>query len=94
VAADPGRFGGSTAARLFQRVLAGGAAAAGFERWGLVRGARADLLVLDPSAAGLAGVPDAQRLDAWLFATDAPAIAQTWVAGRPVHRCRAPADPG
>ena len=91
VAADPARFDGSTAARLFERVLAGGAAAAGFERWGLVPGARADLLVLDPSAAGLAGVPPAQRLDAWVFATDAPALTQTWVAGRQVLRSRAPA---
>jgi formimidoylglutamate deiminase len=85
VAADPDRFDGSTAARLFELVLAGGAAAAGFERWGLVSGARADLLVLDAYAAGMAGVPDAQRLDAWVFATDAPAMLQTWVAGRRVH---------
>jgi formimidoylglutamate deiminase len=85
VAADPARHGGSTAARLFERGLAGGAAAAGFERWGLQVGARADLLVLDTGAAGIAGVPAPDRLDAWVFATDAPAIAQSWVAGRRVR---------
>ena len=85
VAADPARYGGSTAARLFERCLAGGAAAAGFARWGLQVGARADLLVLDTTTPGLADVPAPERLDAWVFATDAPAIAQTWVSGRRVR---------
>jgi formimidoylglutamate deiminase len=85
VAADPAQYGGSTAARLFERCLAGGAAAAGFARWGLQAGARADLLVLDAGAPGLADLPAAERLDAWVFATDAPAVAQTWVAGRRVR---------
>jgi formimidoylglutamate deiminase len=88
VAADPAHGEGATAARLFDRVLAGGAAAAGFQRWGLVAGARADLLVLDCDTPGLAGLPPSHRLDGWVFATDGPAIAQTWVAGR-----RVPAAP-
>ncbi|OYV01905.1 MAG: formimidoylglutamate deiminase [Burkholderiales bacterium PBB5] len=82
VAAAPELGLDSTAARLFNRCLAGGAAAAGFGRWGLSAGARADLLVLDPAASGLAGVPPAQALDALVFATDAPAFAQVWVAGQ------------
>jgi len=85
VAADPARHGGSTAARLFEAGLAGGAAAAGLPSAGLRAGARADLLVLDAQAPGLESVPAADRLDAWVFATDAPAIAQTWVAGRRVR---------
>ena len=89
VGADPARYEGSTAARLFEACLAGGGRAAGFARWGLAPGAPADLLVLDTAAAGLQGVPDAHRLDAWVFATDAataaPAIAETWVAGRRVR---------
>lgn len=72
----------ATAARLFNRLLAGSAAAAGFSNWGLVAGARADLLVLDPSADGLAGVPASHALDALVFATDAPAFREVWVAGR------------
>ena len=84
VAAQPERGHPSTAARLFGRVLAGGAAAAGFSAWGLVAGARADLLVIDPRAPGLLGVPGSHRLDALVFASDAPAINDVWVAGRQV----------
>ncbi|MDE2612173.1 MAG: formimidoylglutamate deiminase [Burkholderiales bacterium] len=82
VGADPARFEGSTGARLFDACRAGGAAAAGFTRWGFVAGARADLLVLDTQAASLDGVDLTEVLDAWIFATDALCIAQTWVAGR------------
>jgi formimidoylglutamate deiminase len=82
VAAAPEQGQASTAARLFDQHLAGGAAAAGLRHWGLVRGARADLLVLDPQAPGLRGVPLSHALDALVFATDAPAFSQVWVAGR------------
>jgi formimidoylglutamate deiminase len=84
VAAWPGHFGGATAACLFERVLAGGAAAAGFARWGLTRGARADLLVLDSAAGGVLGVPASHRLDALVFATSGPPWREVWVAGRRV----------
>lgn len=73
----------STAARLVD-ALSGQASAAGFERWGLRKGARADALVIDVNAAGLSGVPAAQRLDALLFATDAPSFREVYVAGRRV----------
>ncbi len=82
VAARPDLGIDATAARLFGRTLAGGAAAAGFERWGLIEGARADLLVLDNGAHGLAGVPATHTLDALVFATGAPAVCETWVAGQ------------
>ena len=85
VSADPACHEGSSAARLFERVLAGGAAAAGLGDWGLQRGARADLIVLDPQAPGLDRAPPPQALDAWVFATDAPCLLQTWVAGRRVR---------
>ena len=54
VAAAPAMGVNATAARLFERTLAGGAAAAGFGLWGLVAGARADLLVVDGQAHGAA----------------------------------------
>lgn len=85
VAAQPERAGpgqDATAAVLLQRALGGGGAAAGFHEWGLTVGARADLLVLDPQAPGLLGVPGSHQLDALLFATDAPAFQQVWVGGR------------
>lgn len=81
VAALPGAQP-ATAARLFDRLLAGGAAAAGFERWGLQVGARADLLVVDTDEPALAGVPGDHLLDALVFAAPARPFAQVLVAGR------------
>lgn len=82
VSALPALYEGATAGRLFDRALAGGAAAAGLPAWGLVRGARADLLVLDLQSPGLLGVPATHALDALVFATGAPALREVWVAGR------------
>jgi formimidoylglutamate deiminase len=79
----------STAARLFERVLAGGTAAAGLGAAGLRVGARADLLVLDSAEPALSGVPDSYLLDALVFAAPAKPVQQTWVAGR---RCTVPAE--
>ncbi len=72
----------ATAARLFERLRAGGAAAAGLPRWGLQAGARADLLVLDRSDPALAGVPAGHWLDALVFAAPSRPFAATLVAGR------------
>ena len=72
----------ATAARLFDRMLAGSGASAGMKRWGLVPGARADLLVVDTEAAGVLGAPPSHTLDALVFATDAPAVRDVYVAGR------------
>jgi formimidoylglutamate deiminase len=72
----------STAARLFERVSAGGAAAAGFARWGLEVGARADLLVIDPREAALGGLPADHLLDGVVFAAPARPFARVMVAGR------------
>jgi formimidoylglutamate deiminase len=82
----------STAARLFERVLAGGAAAAGLGAAGLRTGARADLLVLDEADPALVGVPASHRLDAWVFAAPQRAIRQAWVAGRCRFDTRSPPD--
>ena len=80
------------AATLFERLQAGGAAAAGLGPWGLQAGARADLLVLDARAPGLLGVPPTHALDALIFGTDAPAFRETWVAGRRVRAAPQTAD--
>ena len=72
----------STAARLFGRVLDGGAAAAGHACWGLVVGARADLLVLDLDEPALLGVEPARRLDALVFASAARPFRDVLVGGR------------
>jgi formimidoylglutamate deiminase len=80
VAATPAQP--ATAARLFDAALAGGATAAGFARWGLVPGARADLLLPDPADPVVAGLPPAQLLDATVFSGPARPFARTMVAGR------------
>jgi formimidoylglutamate deiminase len=86
VAAAPTSGEPSSAHRLFSRMLAGGAAAAGFQRWGLSPGARADLLVLDPGDDALLGLPAAHALDALVFSSPGQAIRDVFVAGRQVVR--------
>jgi formimidoylglutamate deiminase len=84
VAAAPQLGEPSTAARLFNAALAGGGRSAGQALWGLVKGARADALVLDPQAPGLLGVPATHLLDAWVFASDAAQPQAVYVAGQRV----------
>lgn len=84
VLADPAGQQPSTAARLFNAVQRGGAAAAGWASHGLRVGARADLLVLDTAAPGLAGVPQACLLDALVFAAEGGVFSQVWVSGQQV----------
>lgn len=74
----------ATAARLFERMLQGGAAAAGLPLWGLQAGARADLLVIDLEEPALLGVPPERLLDALVFADPVRPFAQVIVAGRRV----------
>ena len=76
VAAVPGAEP-STAARLFQAALAGGAAAAGWPKTGLHVGARADLLLLQPD-----GKAPGHALDRLIFAPRALPFLRTMVAGR------------
>lgn len=80
VSADPGREPAS-AARLFGRTLTGGAAAAGFGRWGFEPGARADLLVLDGADGVFGGLPPTHRLDALVFGAPARPFARVMVSG-------------
>ena len=81
VAADPEREP-STAARLVERVRSGGGAAAGLASWGLERGARADLLVADPDADALLGIPDDHTLDALVCSAGEGCWRDVMVAGR------------
>ena len=82
VAAAPGAGEPSTAARLFERMLAGGAAAAGLGLTGLQRGARADLLVVDGDDPALAGHDDEHLLDTLVFSSPTRPFARVMVAGR------------
>ncbi|HLL17536.1 MAG TPA: formimidoylglutamate deiminase [Rubrivivax sp.] len=71
-----------TAARLFQRMLEGGGKAAGFKRWGLEVGARADLLEVNVDDPALCGLPPSHLLDGVVFAAAARPFARVMVAGR------------
>jgi formimidoylglutamate deiminase len=82
VAAAPESGEPSTAARLFERVLAGGAAAAGFTARGLQPGARADLLVLDDTDPALVDVDSDHLLDTLVFSSPVRPFARVMVAGR------------
>jgi formimidoylglutamate deiminase len=73
---------GATATRLFERMRQGGAAAAGRRAWGLQRGARADLLVVDTGDAALRGLPPTHWLDGLVFAAPQHPFSRVMVAGR------------
>ncbi|WP_342618083.1 formimidoylglutamate deiminase [Rhodoferax sp. GW822-FHT02A01] len=84
VAASPATGQSATAGRLLEAALSAGGQAAGQKRWGLQNGARADMLVLNPRASGLLGIPSSHTLDAYVFACDTPAIDAVYVAGQQV----------
>jgi formimidoylglutamate deiminase len=65
-----------------QRELAASAGAAGSKRWGLVTGARADLLVVDLGDPSLLGVPASHLLDALVFSSPGRPWRDVMVAGR------------
>ncbi len=76
----------ATAERLFSQVLEGGRRAAGFARWGLEPGARADLLVPNGQDEALIGLPAAHLLDGLVFAAPTRPFARVMVAGQWVKR--------
>jgi formimidoylglutamate deiminase len=84
IAAAPAQGQPSTAARLFQAALTGGAAAAGLPAWGFTPGERADLLVLDPHDDALLGLPLERTLDGLVFSSPGAAIREVYVAGERV----------
>ena len=86
ISAAPEHNQPSTAQRLWQRFLDGGARAAGMQTWGLQTGARADAVVLDVRSSPLLGVPADRYLDAWTFSSPTPPCADVMVGGRWVIR--------
>ncbi len=84
VAASPSTGQSATATRLFEAAISAGGRAAGQKDWGLTVGARADMLVLNPNASGLLGIPSSHVLDAYVFGCDSPALRDVFVAGQQV----------
>ncbi len=83
---DRGRHWLSSAERLWQRSVEGGAAAAGQASSGFIAGARADLLVVDGADASLLGVPSDHLLDALVFSSPGRPWRDVMVGGRWVVR--------
>jgi formiminoglutamate deiminase len=71
-------------APLWERLAAGGAAAAGIRAGAITPGSRADFVVLDGESPTFAGHEPESALDAWLVGGDAGDLAATYVAGRRV----------
>jgi formimidoylglutamate deiminase len=82
VAAAPEAGQPSSAARLFERLLVGGAAAAGLGAWGLQRGARADLVVVDEADPALADRDGDSLLDTLVFSSPMRAFVRAMVGGQ------------
>jgi formimidoylglutamate deiminase len=74
----------STARRLFDEVLAGGAQAAGRNTGRIAKGALADLVTLDDQAVDLHGRAGDTLLDCFVFAGDDRMVKDVWSAGRHV----------
>jgi formimidoylglutamate deiminase len=76
----------STGRRLFDAVLAGGAAAAGRETGAIRPGLYADLVALDAGHVDLAGLRGDAILDTFVFAGDDLMVRDVWSAGRHMVR--------
>ena len=86
ISASPATGRNSTADNLFSRMSTGGARAAGYARWGLCVGARADALVVSSCEASLLGIPESRTLDALIFSSPSQSFNDVMVAGRWVIR--------
>ncbi|MBR0670406.1 formimidoylglutamate deiminase [Neoroseomonas soli] len=89
--------GGSTARALWQAAVAGGTQALAAGPAGIVPGAHADLVLLDPDHPAFAARDGDRRLDTLLFASREGAIREVWVRGARVvedgtHSARAAAE--
>jgi formimidoylglutamate deiminase len=76
----------STGRRLFDGILAGGAAAAGRQTGAIQPGLLADIMTLDGGHVDLEGREGDTILDAWIFAGDDRMVRDVWSAGRHMVR--------
>ena len=74
----------STGRRLFDAALRGGAQAVGVKKAGLVEGAAADIVSLDPADPALLSRAGDALLDGWIFAARNRAVDCVWHYGRKV----------
>lgn len=79
VLAPPGQSAGRV---LWEKALAGGTQALGRDSGALAAGRWADLVALDPAAAGLGHLTGDRLLDAFVFTSGREAVSDVWSAGR------------
>ncbi|MCW1952059.1 MAG: amidohydrolase family protein, partial [Octadecabacter sp.] len=72
----------STARRMYDAILRGGAQACGRETGRIEVGCWADLLSLDTTSEHMWGRAEDTALDAWIFAGDDRLVTDVWSAGR------------
>jgi formiminoglutamate deiminase len=77
---------GSVGEYVYRRASLGSAQALGRASGEIAAGRLADLVALDCSGAGFAGVAEERVIDTWVFATPGPVVAEVWSAGRHVVR--------
>lgn len=73
---------GSTARRLYDAALSGGAQAMGRKSGAIATGYYADLVALNGDAADMIGRQGDTALDTWIFATGDSLVCDVWSAGR------------
>jgi formimidoylglutamate deiminase len=74
----------SSGRTLFDQSLRGGSQALGVAEVGLVEGASADIVALDPDNVALAARAEDAILDSWIFAARRSPVQAVWVRGRKV----------
>jgi formiminoglutamate deiminase len=75
---------GSTGRAMFDKAIAGGAQALGAGKAGIVEGAFADIISLDPEHVALAGRSEDALIDGWIFAARNSPVDCVWTLGRKV----------
>ena len=76
----------STGRALLDAAWSGGAKASGRRIGSLVKGARADIVILDPNHPDLLGLSEDDALDAWIFSGDETPVSDVFTGGNHVVR--------
>ena len=76
----------STGRALLDAAWSGGAKASGRRIGSLVKGARADIVILDPNHPALLGLSEDDALDAWIFSGDETPVSDVFTGGNHVVR--------
>ncbi|HCO13163.1 MAG TPA: formimidoylglutamate deiminase, partial [Gemmatimonadetes bacterium] len=76
----------STGRTLLDAAWSGGATASGRRIGSIVKGARADIVILDQNHPALLGLSEDDALDAWIFSGDETPVSDVFTGGNHVVR--------